>query len=118
MTDTPHIEALAMRTRAAAVCNELAFDKRASAAKYRSGSNPNWERTHDAIIYETSASAILALPLEADPAALVAEALRLPEIAALVEAANKALPVLGEYEPHPLSALSRLLTALTALEQP
>ena len=65
MTDTPHLEALAMRTRAAEAMTPM---------------------LRSMISRGYAADLILALPLEADPAALVAEALRLPEISALVEA--------------------------------
>ena len=65
MTDTPHIHALAMRTAAAAVVYPTILDTALSA--------------------DLTAN-ILALPLEADHAALLAEAVRLPEIAALIEA--------------------------------
>jgi hypothetical protein len=59
-------------------------------------------------------SAILALPLPT-PEARLAEALRLPEVAALVEATTAARIVLAEHEPHPLPVLGKLLTALRAL---
>jgi hypothetical protein len=39
-----------------------------------------------------------------------------PDVAGLVEAANKAAIVLAEHEPHPLPVLIELLTALAALE--
>ena len=68
MTYTPNLSALAMRTRAAALLEGEVRDEPMS----------------------YYAHAILALPLEADPAALVAEALRLPEVRALVEALGEA----------------------------
>ena len=66
MTDTPNLSALAMRTRAAALLEGEVRDEPMS----------------------YYAHAILALPLEADPAALVAEALRLPKVRALWDAAK------------------------------
>ena len=78
MTDTPHIEALAMRTAAAdeVLSVELGF---------YDGIGGDWHPHDRKDLMQHAASAILALPLEADPAALVAEALRLPEVRALVE---------------------------------
>ena len=84
MTDTPHLEALAMRTKAARTAEYL---------RDVSGRNQDGDFYvgEEAACFAGSVaneivSEILALPLEADPAALVAEALRLPEVRALVEA--------------------------------
>ncbi len=49
---------------------------------------------------------------QATPADRLAEALRLPEVRALIEAATAARIVLAEHEPHPLPVLGKLLTAL------
>ncbi|MDP2047543.1 MAG: hypothetical protein Q8K33_01435 [Cypionkella sp.] len=58
---------------------------------------------------------ILALPLEADHAALVAEAKRLPEIAALIKAASKTHTWLGDAA---LGSLTAALQPFLALETP
>ena len=77
---TDHLHALAMRTKAA---NEAqSWVKRAMCL---SQGGYEIERNHGHMVAKAS-DAILALPLEADHAALLAEAVKLPEIAALVEA--------------------------------
>ena len=65
MTDTTHLEALAMRTRAADEVTQVAV---------------KWGVIGEPIVLIETRDAILALPLEADPAALVAEAMKLPEV--------------------------------------
>ena len=69
MTSPPHIHALAMRTAAAAVIDQA-----------------NASGPYQAI---AAASVILALPIEADHADLLREAVKLTEIAALIEAASE-----------------------------
>jgi len=99
MTDTPHLEALAMRTRAAEAMTPM---------------------LRSMISRGYAADLILALPLEADPAALVAEALRLPEVRALVEAATEQaeyLSLCGE-DGDLLRNLLRALQPFAALVQP
>lgn len=110
MTDTPHLHALAMRTDAADACSDqlrntamlMSNPPQSSAAQY-------------------ARAAILALPLEADPAALVQEALKLPEIAALVADAKIVCDKFAE-DRHYFSFVSapiiKLYAALTALEKP
>ena len=99
MTDTPHLEALAMRTRAAEAMTPM---------------------LRSMISRGYAADLILALPIEADPAALVAEALRLPEVRALVEAATEQaeyLSLCGE-DGDLLRNLLRALQPFAALVQP
>ena len=85
MTDTPHLEALAMRTRAAEAAKARADYWRETSETAKANKNPkearDWQSMKLAGLFVKDA--ILALPLEADPAALVAEALKLPEIAEL-----------------------------------
>ena len=73
---TDHLHALAMRTKAAALRDDMAD---------LIGAKP-MSSIHSSLC--EYANAILALPLEADHAALLAEAVELPEIAALVEAVS------------------------------
>lgn len=84
---TDHLHALAMRTKAATDIGELGDD-----LTYI----PALGQRLSARAYEISRE-ILALPLEADHVALLAEAVKLPEIAAMVEyyRANRAVQVAG-----------------------
>ena len=101
---TDHLHALAMRTKAAELCVEYSthhgtgmFEKHSSAC----------------------AKAILALPLEADHAALVAEAVKLPEIAALIETLKKADQALHDDGCRPtMWPRPQIAAALLALEPP
>jgi hypothetical protein len=58
--------------------------------------------------------AIAAIP--AAPAPTLAAALALPEIAALVDAAENARIILATHEPYPMPVLYRMLAALSALK--
>ena len=89
MTDTHNLSALAMRTRAVAKLEERSEHYAKKKQKHSILEECNvtdHERYAECEMATNYAIGdILALPLEADPAALVAEALRLPEVRALVE---------------------------------
>lgn len=92
MTDTPNLSAAAMRTRAADVCD--AQSSVFSSTEYATGQPLSSFKERFAC--GQVKDAILTLPLEADHADLLAEALKLPGIAALVEAAWEAAAVIAE----------------------
>lgn len=94
MTDTPNLKAAVMRARAA----------EAMAPMLRSMISRGY-----------AADLILALPLEATPDQLLGEAVKLPEIAALIEAAKKTHIYLGDAS---LGSLTRALQPFLALETP
>lgn len=113
MTSPPHLHAIAMRT--AAVFARWEDHVADNSPKYLT----DWQRGLVAG-QQAMRAAILALPLEADPAALVAEALRLPEVRALVEAATEQaeyLSLCGE-DGDLLRNLLRALQPFAALVQP
>ena len=85
MTDTPNLSALAMRTKAAAL---MATASQNCRDKFIYPPKTKEQRDYQtgALLHGMAATAILALPLEADPAALVTEAMKLPQIVALHEA--------------------------------
>ena len=76
MTPTPNLQAAAMRAKAVAECT----------AGLKEAKEYNMPQM--AMGYSACRAAILALPLEATPAELLAEALKLSEIAALIETAS------------------------------
>jgi len=76
MTDTPHLHALAMRTKAAAHCKQVAEDCK------------KYNLPQAAGMVSSVGRDILALPLEADHTALLREAVKLPEVAALIRDAK------------------------------
>ena len=105
-----HLHALAMRTAAAQFCydNEVGLHRTLG---YVIGPFEHGEHsgTHPGMAYR---AAILALPIEADHAALVREAARLPEIAALIGA------VKHEVARSRRHLAASTLAALSALETP
>ena len=114
MTPTPNIQAAAMRARAAESARDLGKNELANSA------SPMGLRTQ--AFYEVT-EAILALPLEADHTAVVAEARRLPEVAALIEAAKLcsdwdewALQVGGVCPDRLINCMGKLRIALLALD--
>ena len=97
MTDTPHLEALAMRTRAAEAMTPM---------------------LRSMISRGYAADLILALPLEADHAALVAEAVKLPEIAQAKTALHEADLMLDDGGFRNTRIHKIVKAALSALETP
>lgn len=97
---TDHLHALAMRTKASNLAARSATPIGCAKVPFE------------------IATAILALPLEADHAALVAEAVKLPEIAALIKALRGALPVMAESGSYPNMPHFNAVKALAALETP
>ncbi|WP_426032683.1 hypothetical protein [Cypionkella sp. TWP1-2-1b2] len=91
MTPTPHLQAAAMRARAA----DAADNAKGGA-------------------YHVAGKAIRALPLEATPAELLAEAKKLPEIAVLIMIASAVLHFVPMHGP----MFEQLKAALAALETP
>ncbi len=114
---TPVLDAAAMQRMAAGEASryvqmrsdQIATEKAKTAHCVDVAQVMRWEAGR--IQASSIADAILALLLPT-PADRLAEALRLPEMAALVEAATAARIVLAEHEPHPLPVLGKLLTAL------
>lgn len=104
----PHLHALAMRTAAAETA-------RTYRDRWRCANGFEGFATGAKIINE----AILALPLEAEHAALLAEAVKLPEIAALIEASKMIRKYVEQYDgPKTYHMKSKFDAALSALETP
>lgn len=113
----PLTNALAMRTAAAKAMGDYHWQRYADKKDGGKLSSPAVFTSHT---HQHVMDAILALPLEADHAALLAEAVRLPEIAALVEAATEQaeyLSLCGE-DGDLLRNLLRALQPFAALVQP
>ena len=109
MTPTPNLQAAAMRAAAVAECT--------AGLKEANG----YKMPQMAMGYSACRAAILALPLEATPAELLAEAVKLPEIAALIETSS----VIRHRRENGSSgsinsaiAVDNLIAALKALETP
>ncbi len=107
---TDHLHALAMRTKAAETATEY-MDWADNWGEYKN------QKACDICSAEI-ATAILALPLESDHAALLAEAVKLPEIVALIEAMRGTLPALAESGSYPNMPHFNAVKALSALETP
>lgn len=87
MTDTPHLEALAMRTAAAEACTDIIKKYDVMKPDGVTYEPMRVQRAAKGMV-SIAREDILALPLEADHAALLAEAVKLPEIAALMDFVN------------------------------
>jgi len=98
---TDHLHARAMRTKAAEHCNDMATSHESTPKQ--------------GMAYRSAARHILALPLEADHAAILAEAVKLPEIAALIEFVEHVAD--GDPKDY-TNNFARAAAALAALETP
>ena len=87
MTATPHLEALAMRTAAAEACTDIIKKYDVMKPDGVTYEPMRVQRAAKGMV-SIAREDILALPLEADHAALLAEAVKLPEIAALMDFVN------------------------------
>ena len=92
MTHTPNLQAAAMRTRAAEIADQHR-DRRTT--EYDCG----WDSCASSV-----RGNILALPLEADHAELLAEAMKLPEVRALVSAAQDQVKLHRVLRPYGIAA--------------
>ncbi len=120
---TDHLHALAMRTKAADLI-ENGYDM-PIARKYGPANRPslNDECPHGQVMQdgceECLRIAILALPLEADHAAILSEAVNIGEVRALLWAARHAISILSPHFNHASrGALETALKPFAALETP
>ena len=113
MTATPHLHALAMRTAAAEACTDIIKKYDVMKPDGVTYEPMRVQRAAKGMV-SIAREDILALPLEAGHAALLREAVKLPEIAALISEVAKG-PMIGEQMTR---WINRMMNQARALETP